>query len=76
MVFPGRRAPGIYTQKTKTTRTMVMCAPNCECKWCKLAKMMEHPVFKPKLEGLIDNYSWYVNLTGPGPQVVMRGAGA
>jgi hypothetical protein len=35
---------------------MVMCAPDCDCKWCMLVEMADHPLFKEVIDGLLDEF--------------------
>ena len=35
---------------------MVMCAPDCDCKWCMLVDMADHPLFKEAIDGLLDEF--------------------
>ena len=38
---------------------MVMCAPDCECKWCRLQDMAEHPLFQESVEELLEEFRPY-----------------
>ena len=35
---------------------MVMCAPDCDCKWCMLTEMSMHPMFKEAIDGLLEEF--------------------
>ena len=35
---------------------MVMCAPDCDCKWCMLVEMACHPLFNEVIDGLLDEF--------------------
>ncbi len=35
---------------------MPLCAPDCECKWCMVCKMMKHPMFQEALDEMIDEF--------------------
>ncbi len=39
---------------------MVMCAPNCDCRWCKICEMAYHPLFKDRVDEMITEYETIV----------------
>ena len=38
---------------------MVMCAPDCDCKWCRLHAMAEHPRFCSSVDKMLDEFKPY-----------------
>ena len=38
---------------------MVMCAPDCDCKWCRLHAMAEHPRFHHLVDKLLEEFKPY-----------------
>jgi hypothetical protein len=38
---------------------MVMCAPDCRCKWCRLQDMAVHPLFQESVEELLEEFKIY-----------------
>ncbi len=36
---------------------MVMCAPDCICKWCMLSEIAGHPQFKERIDALLVEFA-------------------
>ena len=51
--------PGINTipDTNCSLAYMPMCAPDCDCKWCRMSEMSDHPLFKDKLDALLEEFN-------------------
>ena len=36
---------------------MVLCVPNCDCKWCMLTEMTKHSPYKETIEAMLADFS-------------------
>jgi len=36
---------------------MVMCAPDCDCRWCRLTEMSMHRLFKDRVDALLAEFT-------------------
>lgn len=51
---------------------MPMCVSDCNCKWCIMSDMTNHPLFKERMDALIKEYS---DLVPPKKQRIYFGDG-
>ena len=48
---------------------MPLCAPDCDCRWCKICTMAYHPLFKERVDALIAEHE---SIVPPKPKRVWR----